>query len=109
MLSVSDWLSEVEYSLLSDADSEIACDNSAEIDWETDCDTETDASVLAWASTEELVDSWLVDATAGASEATVSDTGAALNTAASEFANTSWFVVAWLSIADAVVSSAWAV
>ncbi len=33
--------------LLSDADSEIL-DNSAEIDWDTDCDTETDASVLAW-------------------------------------------------------------
>ena len=100
-----DWLSDVEFTLLSDTDSEIACDNSAD----TDCDTETEASVLAWASTEELVDSWIVDATAGASEATVSDTGAALNTAASEFANTSWFVVAWLSKAGAVVSSAWAV
>ena len=97
-----DWLSEVEFTLLSDTDSEIACDNSAD----TDCDTETEASVLAWASTEELVDSWLVDATAGASEATASDTGAALNATDSEFANTSVFVVAWLSKAGAVVSSA---
>ena len=32
VLSVCDWLSEVDFSLLSDADSEIACDNSAEID-----------------------------------------------------------------------------
>ena len=32
VLSVCDWLSEVEFSLLSDVDSEIACDNSAEID-----------------------------------------------------------------------------
>ena len=38
-----DWLSEVEFTLLSDTDSEIACDNSAD----TDCDTETEASVLA--------------------------------------------------------------
>ena len=104
MLSVSDWLSEVEYSLLSDADSEIACDNSVEIDWDTDCDTETDASVLAWASTEELVDSWLVDATAEVSEA-----GATLNTTESEFTATSWLAVTWLSKAGVVVSSAWAV
>ena len=104
MLSVSDWLSEVEYSLLSDADSEMACDNSAETDWETDCDTETDASVLAWASTEELVDSWLVDATAEASE-----TGATLNTTDSELTATSWLAVTWLSKAGVVVSSAWAV
>jgi len=104
VLSVSDWLSEVEFSLLSDADSEIACDNSAETDWETDCDTETDASVLAWASTDELVDSWLVDATAEASE-----TGAALNTTDSELTATSWLAVTWLSKAGVVVSSAWAV
>ena len=104
VLSVCDWLLEVEFSLLSDADSEIACDNSAEIDWETDCDTETDASVLAWASTEELVDSWLVDATAEASE-----TGAALNTTDSELTATSWLAVTWLSKAGVVVSSAWAV
>ena len=98
-----DWLSDVEFTLLSDTDSEIACDNSAD----TDCDTETEVSVLAWASTEELVDSWLADA--GASEATVSDTGAALKATESELAMISWFVVAWLSIAGAVVSSAWAV
>ena len=93
--------------MLSDADSEIACDNSAEMDWETDCDTETDASVLAWASTEELVDSWLVDATAEASEA--SEAGAALNTTDSELTATSWLAVTWLSKAGVVVSSAWAV
>ena len=104
VLSVCDWLSEVEFSLLSDVDSEIACDNSAEIDWDTDCDTETDASVLAWASTEEFVDSWLVDATAEVSKA-----GAALNTTDSELAATSWLVVTWLSKAGVVVSSAWAV
>ena len=104
VLSVSDWLSEVEFSLLSDADSEIACDNSAEIDWDTDCDTDTDASVLAWASTEELVDSWLVDATAEVAEA-----GAALNTTDSELTATSWLAVTWLSKAGVVVSSAWAV
>ena len=80
MLSVSDWLSEVEFSLLSDADSEIVCDNSAD----TDCDTDTDASVLALASTEELVDSWLVEAATDASEV-----GAALNTTDSELAATS--------------------
>ena len=66
--------------MLSDTDSEMACDNSVD----TDCDNETDASVLAWASTEELVDSWLVD---GATEA--SDVGAALKTTDSEFAVTS--------------------
>ena len=104
VLSVCDWLSEVEFSLLSDADSEIACDNSVEIDWDTDCDTETDASVLAWASTEELVDSWLVDATAEVSEA-----GAALNTTDSELTATSWLAVTWLSKAGVVVSSAWTV
>ena len=104
VLSVCDWLSEVEFSLLSDVDSEIACDNSAEIDWDTDCDTDTDASVLAWASTEELVDSWLVEAATDASEA-----GAALNTTDSELAATSWLVVTWLSKAGVVVSSAWAV
>ena len=43
LLSVCDWLSDVEFTLLSDTDSEIACDNSAD----TDCDTETEASVLA--------------------------------------------------------------
>ena len=90
--------------MLSDADSEIACDNSAEIDWDTDSDTETDASVLAWASTEELVDSWLVDATSEVSEA-----GAALNTTDSELATTSWLAVTWLSKTGVVVSSAWAV
>ena len=104
MLSVSDWLSEVEFSLLNDADSEIACDNSADTDWDTDCDTDTDASVLAWASTEELVDSWLVEAATDASEA-----GAALNTTDSELAVTSWLAVTWLSKAGVVVSSAWAV
>ena len=70
-----DWLSEVEFTLLSGKDSEGACDNSAD----TFCDTETEASVLAWASTEGVVYSWLVDATACASEPTVSDTGAALH------------------------------
>ena len=105
MLSVCDWLSEVELCLLSDTDSEIACDNSVD----TDCDNDTEASVLAWASADELVDSWLVDATAGASEATASDTGAALKATDSEFAKTSWFVVTWLSKAGALVSSAWAV
>ena len=104
VLSVSDWLSEVEFSLLSDADSEIACDNSADTDWDTDCDTDTDASVLALASTEELVDSWLVEAATDASEV-----GAALNTTDSELAATSWLVVTWLSKAGVVVSSAWAV
>ena len=43
MLSVCDWLSEVELCLLSDTDSEIACDNSVD----TDCDNDTEASVLA--------------------------------------------------------------
>ena len=104
VLSVCDWLLEVEFSLLSDADSEIACDNSADTDWDTDCDTDTDASVLAWASTEELVDSWLVEAATDASEA-----GAALNTTDSELAATSWLAVTWLSKAGVVISSAWAV
>ena len=85
--------------MLSDTDSEIDCDNSVD----TDCDNETEASVLAWASTEELVDSWLVD---GATEA--SDV-AALKTTDSELAVTSWFPVNWLSKAGVAVSSAWAV
>ena len=100
MLSVCDWLAEVDRSLLSDTDSEIDCDNSVD----TDCDNDTEASVLAWASTEELVDSWLVD---GATEA--SDVGAALKTTDSELAVTSWFPVNWLSKAGVAVSSAWAV
>ena len=107
-LSVWDWLSEVEYSLLRDADSEIACDNSADnnwdTDWETDWDNDIDASVLAWVSTEELVDSWLVDATTEASE-----TDAELNTTESELAVTSWLAVSCLSKAGLVISSAWAV
>ena len=103
-----DWLSEVEYSLLRDADSKIACDNSADTDWDTDCETDwdndIDASVLAWVSTEELVDSWLVDATTEASEA-----DAVLNTTESELAVTSWLAVSCLSKAGLVISSAWAV
>ena len=43
LLSVCDWLSEVEFTLLSGTDSEIACDNPAD----TFCDTETEAFVLA--------------------------------------------------------------